>query len=144
MWRLMLLIMSPFPTMPGMAMADSLVATRTIRAQSVVLAEDVALVAANIPNALDQMADAVGQEARVAIYAGRPISAADVGPPAVVDRNQIVPLAYQSGGLVILTEGRALARGGVGDVIRVMNLASRSTVKGRVSATGTLVVGPNF
>lgn len=144
MLRLVLLMMPFFLAMSCAAMADSLVATRTIRAQSVVEAEDVALVAADIPNALAAVADAVGLEARVAIYAGRPISAADVGPPALVDRNQIVPLVYQSGGLAILTEGRALARGGVGDVIRVMNLASRSTVSGRVSASGTVVVGPNF
>jgi flagellar basal body P-ring formation protein FlgA len=144
MQRFILLILPIFLVSAGKATADSLVATRTIRAQSVVQADDVTLVAADIPNALAQIADAVGLEARVAIYAGRPIAAADVGPPALVDRNQIVALAYQSGGLAILTEGRALTRGGVGDVIRVMNLASRSTVAGRVSATGTVVVGPNF
>lgn len=133
-----------FLILPGMAMADSVVATRTIRAQTVVQADDLTLVAAAIPNALGNLADAVGQEARISIYAGRPILAADLGPPAVVDRNQIVPLAYQSGALAILTEGRALARGGVGDVIRVMNLASRSTVLGRIAANGTVLVGPNF
>lgn len=133
-----------FLILPGMAMADSVVATRTIRAQSVVQADDITLVAAAIPNALGELSDAVGLEARVAIYAGRPILAADLGAPAVVDRNQIVQLTYQSGALAILTEGRALARGGVGDVIRVMNLASRSTVSGRISANGTVLVGPNF
>ena len=138
MWRFLFLIL------PSMAMADSVVATRTIRAQSVVQADDLTLVAAAIPNALGNLADAVGQEARISIYAGRPILAADLGPPAVVDRNQIVPLAYQSGALAILTEGRALTRGGVGDVIRVMNLASRSTVLGRISANGAVLVGPNF
>jgi flagellar basal body P-ring formation protein FlgA len=143
MWRIVFLILPPL-ILPCMAMADSVVATRTIRAQSVVQADDVTLVAAAIPNALGNLADAVGQEARVSIYAGRPILASDLGAPAVVDRNQIVPLAYQSGALAILTEGRALARGGVGDVIRVMNLASRSTVSGRISANGTVLVGPNF
>ena len=138
MWRVLILFM------PGMAMADSVVATRTIRAQSVVQADDVTLVAAEIPNALAQLADAIGREARVSIYAGRPILASDLGAPAVVDRNQIVPLVYQSGALAILTEGRALARGGVGDVIRVMNLASRSTVSGRIATDGTVHVGPNF
>jgi flagellar basal body P-ring formation protein FlgA len=143
MWRIVFLILPPL-ILPSVAMADSVVATRTIRAQSVVQADDVTLVAAVIPNALGNLADAVGQEARVSIYAGRPILATDLGAPAVVDRNQIVPLAYQSGALAILTEGRALARGGVGDVIRVMNLASRSTVSGRISANGTVLVGPNF
>ena len=138
MWRVLLLIL------PDMALADSLVATRTIRAQSVVQMDDVTLVAAAIPGALTAPDAALGQEARVAIYAGRPIKATDLGPPALIDRNQIVALAYQTGTLAILTEGRALARGGVGDVIRVMNLASRSTVSGRVAPDGTVHVGPNF
>ena len=138
MWRILVLIL------PTAAMADSVVATRTIKAQSVVQMGDVTLAERAIPNALDNVASAVGQEARISIYAGRPILAADLGPPAVVDRNQIVSLVYQSGALAILTEGRALARGGVGDMIRVMNLASRSTVSGRIAADGTVLVGPNF
>ena len=138
MWRILVLIL------PTAAMADSVVATRTIKAQSVVQMDDVTLAERAIPNALDNLASAVGLEARISIYAGRPILAADLGPPAVVDRNQIVPLVYQSGALAILTEGRALARGGVGDMIRVMNLASRSTVSGRIAANGTVLVGPNF
>ena len=138
MWRILFLIL------PDMAMADSVVATRTIKAQSVVQMDDVTLAERAIPNALDNVASAVGQEARISIYAGRPILAADLGPPTVVDRNQIVPLVYQSGALAILTEGRALARGGVGDMIRVMNLASRSTVSGRIAANGAVLVGPNF
>lgn len=138
MWRILFLIL------PEMALADSLVATRTIRAQSVVQMDDVTLVAAAIPGALTGAVGALGLEARVAIYAGRPIKASDLGPPALIDRNQIVSLSYHSGGLAILVEGRALARGGVGDVIRVMNLASRSTVSGRVAADGTVQVGPDF
>ena len=136
MWRVVLLLI------PVEALADSLVATRTIQARTLLTAEDVTLVAAEIPGALAAAGLAVGQEARVAIYAGRAIRAADVGPSAIVDRNQIVPLAYQSGGLVIMTEGRALGRGGAGDVISVMNLASRTKVFGQIGADGVVRVGP--
>ena len=138
MWRLIFLIL------PEMSMADSLIATRTIRAKSVVQADDVTMVAAAIPGALTGPDAALGLEARIAIYAGRPIRASDLGAPALIDRNQIVAISYNSGALAILTEGRALARGGVGDVIRVMNLASRATVSGRIAADGTVHVGPNF
>jgi flagella basal body P-ring formation protein FlgA len=126
---------------PIAAQADSLVATRTLRAETILAPADMTLVAAMIPGALDDPALALGQEARVTLYAGRPIRAADIGPPAIVDRNQIVPLVYAGGGLSILTEGRALGRGGIGDVIRVMNLASRSTVSGRIGAGGEVRVG---
>jgi len=126
------------------ALAESVVATRPIRAQTVLTAEDVTLVAAQIDGALTDISAVLGQEARVTIYAGRPVRAADLGPPTMVDRNQIVPLTYRTGGLSITTEGRALARGGVGDVIRVMNLASRTTVSGLIGPDGAVVVGPSY
>jgi flagella basal body P-ring formation protein FlgA len=136
MWRALILSL-----LPAAALADSLVATRTIRAQSILGPDDVTLVAAAIPGALDNIDGVLGLEARVAIYAGRPIRPSDLGPPAVIDRNQVVPLAFASGTLTILTEGRALDRGGVGDVIRIMNLASRTTVSGRIAADGRVIVG---
>jgi len=128
--------------LPTPVWADAVVATRMIRAQSVIEAADMTVVEADIPGALTDPAAAVGQEARVAIYPGRPIRPGDLGAPAIVERNQIVPLTYRNGTLSILTEGRALARGGVGDLIRVMNLASRSTVTGLIGPDGTVVVGP--
>jgi flagella basal body P-ring formation protein FlgA len=127
---------------PGLAAAESVIALRTIQAQSVVSEADLDHVDAVIPGAISDMALVVGQEARVTIYAGRPIRAADFGTPTLVDRNQIVPLIYAAGGLQIITEGRALGRGGAGDVIRVMNIASRSTVSGVVTDTGAVRVGP--
>jgi flagella basal body P-ring formation protein FlgA len=121
--------------------AESLVATRTIRAQTLIGPEDVAMVAADLPGALTDPELAVGLETRVSIYAGKAVRAGDLGPPTLVDRNQIVPLIYQSGGLAISTEGRALARGSNGDVIRIMNLGSRTTVTGRVGPDGAVYVG---
>lgn len=123
------------------AVADSLVATRTIRAQTLIGPEDVTLVAADLPGALADPALAVGLEARVAIYAGKAVRPGDLGPPTLVDRNQVVTLIYLSGGLAISTEGRALARGSEGDVIRIMNLGSRTTVSGRVGPDGAVYVG---
>ncbi|MDN5788063.1 flagellar basal body P-ring formation chaperone FlgA [Pseudorhodobacter sp.] len=123
--------------------AESVVATRVIRAQSVLVASDVAVVEADIPGAMADVLAVVGQEARVTLYPGRAIRAGDIGPPALIDRNQIVALRYAAGTLAIATDGRALARGGIGDAIRVMNLSSRSVVMGRVTADGGVNVGPN-
>jgi flagellar basal body P-ring formation protein FlgA len=129
--------------MTGPALADSLVATRTIRAQTVIGPDDMALVDATLPGALDDPALALGLEARVAIYAGRPIRSQDLGAPALVDRNQLVSLIYLAGGLAISTGGRALERGAEGDVIRAMNLGSRTTVNGRIGPDGAIYVGWN-
>ncbi|QUS35929.1 flagellar basal body P-ring formation chaperone FlgA [Falsirhodobacter algicola] len=129
--------------LPGPALADTVVASRTIRADTVLAATDLALLPQDTEGALDDPRLAVGMEARVTLYANRPIRPEDLGPPALVDRNQLVSLSFHSGTLSILTEGRALGRGGVGDVIRVMNLASRTTVTGRVTPDGGVIVGPN-
>src|SRR5690554_4492306 len=104
------LILSAVP-----AMADVLVATRTIRAMDLIGPGDVALASGTAPGGLTDPSAAIGMEARVALYPGRPVREIDIGPPAVVERNAIVTLAFSRGGIVIATEGRALARAGVGD-----------------------------
>ena len=120
--------------------ADTLVAARTIRSQSILAPEDLALIPGDVPGSLSVPGDAVGMEARVVLYAGRPIRQGDIGPAALVLRNQNVVLIFNSGALAISTGGRSLARGSVGDVIKVMNVASRSTVMGVVGADGTIRV----
>ena len=97
---------------------------------------------ATIPGAYTTLDEVIGLETRVALYAERPVRSGEVGPPALVERNQIVPLIYQTGSLVIQAEGRALDRAGLGETIRVMNLASRQTVTGQIRADGTITVGP--
>ena len=136
MWRAVLLL-----ALAGPAGAETLVPSRTIRAQDIIAAEDLLVIARTTPGALSDPLEAVGLEARTTLYANRPIRPGDIGAPALIDRNQIVPLNYVTGGLRILTEGRALARGGAGDVIRVMNLSSRTTVSGRIAADGSVHVG---
>jgi flagella basal body P-ring formation protein FlgA len=120
--------------------ADTLIAARTIPARSIIGPEDILVRDIDVLGALETPALAIGQEARVALYAGRPIRAADVGAPAVVERNQIITLIYRHGVIVISTEGRALDRAGPGDRIRVMNISSRTTVSAQVDATGTAFV----
>lgn len=124
------------------AAADTVVATRMLRAQEVIGPQDVAVRPEDTDGALSDPRDAVGLELRTNVYAGRPISADDLGPPALVERNQIVVLNYHRAGLAITTEGRALSRGGAGEQIRVMNLASRTTVSGTVLVDGSVNVGP--
>ena len=130
---LLLLLASP-------SVADTIVAARTLPAQTVITAEDLVTQPLDVPGAVTDPALLVGMETRVALYAGRPIQPGDVGFPAIVERNQIVAMIYRSGVLHIATEGRALDRAGPGDVIRVMNLASRTTVSARIGADGAAYV----
>ena len=130
--------------MGNLAQAESLVAARTIRAQHVIEPADIALVDRAIPGALASVQAAIGMEALVILYPGRPIMAGDIAPPAMVERNQIVPIVFTRGGLTITAEARALSRGAVGDLVRVMNMSSRSTISGVVHADGFVEVGGAF
>ncbi|MDA5095093.1 flagellar basal body P-ring formation chaperone FlgA [Aliiroseovarius sp. KMU-50] len=124
------------------AHADTVLAGRTMRAHSVLTEADLKLSPGDVPGSYISVDELVGMETRVVLYAGRPIRIGDVGPPALIDRNQIVRLLYNTGGLQIAAEGRSLSRGGVGDRIRVMNLSSRSTITGTVRPDGSVTVAP--
>jgi len=124
------------------AWADTVVASRMLRAETVIGPNDLIVQEAPTPGALSDPLEVIGREARVNIYAGRPIRAADLAAPAVIARNQVVSLNYHHAGLVIATEGRALDRAGPGERIRVLNLSSRTTVTGTVLVDGTVSVGP--
>lgn len=127
----------------GQANADSVVASHTIRSKAILTAQDIELVPDRLPGALDTPADAIGMEARVPLYAGRAIRAEDLAAPAVIERNQIIPLVFDHGGLAITAEGRSLARAAIGEQVKVMNLQSRSTVMGIVDPLGRVIVGPS-
>lgn len=122
------------------AMAETIVAARMIRAGEVLVPADLTLTDDTVHGAIGDPSEAVGKEARANLYAGRPIRQVDLGPPALVDRNQLVALHYHHAGLAISTEGRALGRGGAGERIRVMNLESRTTVTGTVLVDGSVSV----
>ena len=124
----------------GPALAEAVLAARTIRAREIITAADLSITAAPVQGALNDPGAAIGREARYTIYAGRPVNAGDLTSPAVIERNDIVVMFYDQGGLSISTEGRALGRGAVGDRLRVMNLASRSTVTGTVAAPGRISI----
>ncbi|MBY5933625.1 flagellar basal body P-ring formation protein FlgA [Tateyamaria omphalii] len=124
----------------GMASADMVTPTRTLRPGTVITTADLVVRDAAQPGTFDRIPDVVGQEARVALYAGRPIPFEAIGPPAIINRNQIVPLFFNVGGLSITTEGRALERGGIGDRVRIMNLSSRATLFGFVQEDGSIKV----
>ncbi|WP_037313077.1 flagellar basal body P-ring formation chaperone FlgA [Ruegeria halocynthiae] len=125
---------------PISAQAEIVVPTRTIRAKEVISVADLEVKAQQVPGAVTDVDHLIGQEARVALYPGRPIREGDVGPPAIVDRNDLVVLVFDRQPLSITAEGRALGRGAVGDRIRVMNLSSRTTVTGFIRSDGQIEV----
>ncbi len=122
------------------ALADVIVPARTIRAREIINPEDLVRKSGDINGAISNPKLIIGQEARVVLYAGRPIRPGDLRPPAIVARNDLVTLIFLRGSLRISTEGRALGRGSVGENIRAMNLTSRVTVSGTIQANGSIEV----
>lgn len=70
--------------------AETVVAAHTIRPQTILTAQDLVVSPAQTIGAFSDAAELIGLETKTALYAGRPIRPGDVGPPAIVDRNQIV------------------------------------------------------
>jgi flagella basal body P-ring formation protein FlgA len=118
-------------------------AKRTLRVGAVVSPEDVELRSlpehrgAGVAASLEEV---VGYEVRRNLYANRPVMVEDVGAPTVVHRNSLVTLAYRSGALELTALGRALDSAGLHEAIRVVNVDSRLTVVGTVTAPGMVRV----
>jgi len=121
---------------------EAVLASRTIRPGDVIAPADVRLgPSPETAGALVSQEDAVGMIARRLLVSGQPIREGDVGPAALVRRNEHVAIFFERGMLSIRAEGRALSEGAVGERIRVMNLGSRQTLTGTVAADGSVEVG---
>lgn len=126
--------------LPLAADAAVLAAARTLPAGTVVTASDLRAIDGT-SSGLTDPGSAIGKQVRVTIYEGRPIHANLLQAPRLVHRNEIVSVAFQSGALKVLTQGRALSDGGAGDVIRVMNTDSRTIISVQIQPDGSLLAG---
>ncbi len=130
-------ILSSSPTL-----AQTVFAQQNIRPREVITAGAVYIKDVETPGAARLLDQVIGAEAIHAIYAGRPVLSANITQAAVIERNEIAAATFVLNGLTIATEARALERGSVGDVIRAMNLTSRSTITALVLEDGSLRVLP--
>lgn len=134
--RWLLLCLFPMP-----ALADAVILTRALPARALLTAADVTVVDAEIPGALTDAGAVLGQETRIALRAGRPLTEQDISAPVIVGRNQTVTLHFRVGGLAIATEGRALTDAAIGQSASALNLTSHARVTGVVLPDGSILVG---
>lgn len=123
---------------PVLVQAGTLAAARTLPAGTIITADDLRAVDSDRPG-INNPSEAIGMQTRVTIHEGRPLHATLLQSPRLVSRNQILRVIFLRGALRIEAEGRALSDGAAGDTIRVMNLASRSTLSARVMPDGSVV-----
>jgi flagella basal body P-ring formation protein FlgA len=81
-----------------------------------------------------------GFAVRRSLPAGRPIRAQDVGAPLVVAKNAAVEIVYDRGGVTLLSMGRALDEGAVGDLVRVQASGQDRQVSAEIVAPGRVVI----
>jgi len=75
----------------------------------------------------------IGKTPRRMIYAGKPVQSNDIEQPQIVGRGEVVTMIFKNGPLTLTAQGRALENGAKGDIVRVVNTASKRTIEGTVS-----------
>jgi flagella basal body P-ring formation protein FlgA len=85
-------------------------------------------------------ADAIGKEARRALRAGELIRESDLKRPTLITKGAAVTMVFDSAGMHLTAMGKALAEGGQGDSIAVLNPTSYRQVVGVVIGPGTVQV----
>jgi flagellar basal body P-ring formation protein FlgA len=91
--------------------------------------------------ALTDLSAVVGMAARRQLRPDQPLHAADLMKPEIVARNDTVTIVYQAPGLMLTLSGQAQEAGALGDTIGVLNIDSKRTVQGVISAPGRVTVG---
>src|SRR2546423_1491735 len=85
--------------------------------------------------------DAAGREAKRALRAGEFLRNSDLKRPTLVAKGANVTMIFEAPGIHLTAVGRALAEGGEGDSIAVLNPTSYRQVVAVVTAPGTVRVG---
>jgi flagella basal body P-ring formation protein FlgA len=92
------------------------------------------------PGQAQQLTQVVGQELRRPMAADQGFALVDLGPPSIVQKNALVTLLLDAGGLQLTAQGRAMESAARGATVPVMNLASRNIVEGIAIAPGRVRV----
>ena len=124
---------------------DVAVPARDIARGAVIAAGDLTYQAVAVARAstgvVRRIADASGKEARRALRAGELIRTTDIKRPTLVAKGSTVTMIFEAPGMKLTAVGRALAEGGQGESITVLNPTSYRQVEATVIAPGTVRVG---
>ncbi|MCF8473579.1 MAG: flagellar basal body P-ring formation chaperone FlgA [Emcibacter sp.] len=74
------------------------------------------------------------------LNADMPLRLSDLEQPTIVTRGQLINILYQSGKISLSTIGKAIEKGGYGDVIRVMNNQTHKTIDAVIIGQGKVQV----
>jgi flagella basal body P-ring formation protein FlgA len=84
----------------------------------------------------------VGQTPRRSLAAMKPVMAADVRPPLLIKKGDLVTMLLKSDIISVTAQGRALDSGSAGDAIQVMNTASKQVIDAVVTGPQAVSIRP--
>jgi|GEM_PF-2071152 len=90
--------------------------------------------------AIMDAAEIAGKEARTTLRANAPLTRNDFQRPILVHRGDKVTVTYEMAGMKLTSRAQAMDEGAKGDVIDVMNLASRRIVPATIASRGQVRV----
>jgi flagella basal body P-ring formation protein FlgA len=83
---------------------------------------------------------AIGSKARSRLSPSKPITVADVEPPVVVTRGDVVYIDYLAGSFTLRVRARALSSGRENDIIELRIEGATRTIQARITAPGRAVM----
>ncbi|WP_458096421.1 flagellar basal body P-ring formation chaperone FlgA [Roseomonas sp. WA12] len=128
----------------AVATAAVVVAARRMALGEVVGPGDLRLVRQRVervrPGLAADPGQVVGKALRRPMMEGAGFALGDLGLPSVIEKNSTVTLVMEGPGISMTAQGRAMAGAARGEVVAVMNLASRSVVEGQAIGPGRVRV----
>jgi flagella basal body P-ring formation protein FlgA len=94
------------------------------------------------PGMAQRAEDVVGRQLRRPIGTDMPFMTVDLVAPVVIAKNQAVLMLLDAPGLALTAQGRALEAAALGEILPVMNLASRQVVEAEAIGPGRVRVRP--
>jgi len=122
---------------------EAMVLTRALNRGDVIKTSDVVVERrpkADSREAATSLSQTLGLSPRRQLRAGEVLRLSDLMRPDLVQRNEAVTLIYEVPGLVLTVRGKAVESGAQGDTIAVVNLQSKRTVQGTVTAPGQVTM----
>ncbi len=123
---------------------DLVVAARPLMPRHIVSAEDVTVARVSLnqagPGAATTPAAVVGMRTRTVVPMGTPLDLTRLEKTPLVRLGDVVMMVFDSDGMRITAKGRAEQTGYLGSRIRLINMASKREVYGRVLDSGSVAV----
>jgi len=120
------------------------VLNRSIKAKQIIMESDITHLTvpySNNGSIIKNDDELLGKVLRVNYQKHKPIKAKDIRHTILVEKGQDVTLKFAKGGLLIETIAKALESGGANELIRVKNLDSNKSIKGRIIDSQTVLIG---